>query len=443
MKKSGKSHKEIRAATISHKNVLGEFIITRKGDFDYKSARHIRDDLHITTERLIREWGNARRPGYGDLAVKSWRTKIKKNWDKIAPNDKKEFIKLFGVQGDITKIHKGHSFASMIGGLADPSNIAPQLGSLNLALKENPRFALDLMEQWGMGGDGTKAFFNSRLAKLDPTNIPDAVWLHLAETDVVDPEQLEILTARLGELKSQGVNIQKAGQEFWETGEDVSLESLNKKLTTVEVPNEELNLAKVADKADDEWNLLRRVGLADNKLINTLMKGGDEAVQAWRKVPAPVRAGIKAAPLTTLGVLFDHLEVQSRQADHDEDPSLINKIDLGMAHTSQVLGGASAIGFVPAELPQAIVSGAQLVSDEFQNTDREEPFSQYGPFPTKDTASDMQQKWEATKQQQRLDEYYDAGGGNAAMVKYGWSIQQTQEQGRKNLNKQFLQTQVN
>lgn len=244
MKKDGKSLKEIRKATISHKNVLGEFIIDRTGF----SARNIRDDLHITTERIIKEWGDARRPGYGDLAVKSWKTKIKQNWDKLAPNDKKKFIKLFGVKGDLREIHKGHSFASMIGGLADPSNIAPQLGALNTALQENPRFALDLMEQWGMGGDGTKAFFNSRLAKIDPTNIPDPIWLHLGETGVVDPEQLEILTAKLGELQQQGVNIHEIGPEFWETGEDVSLESINRKLTseTSELPKVKSQQQKIA-----------------------------------------------------------------------------------------------------------------------------------------------------------------------------------------------------
>jgi hypothetical protein len=244
MEKDGKKLSAIRKATISHKNVLGEYIIDRTGF----SARNIRDDLHITTERIIKEWGDYRRPGYGDLAVKSWKTKIKQNWDKLAPNDKKKFIKLFGVKGDLREIHKGHSFASMIGGLADPSNIAPQLGALNTALKENPRFAKDLMEQWGMGGDGTKAFFNSRLAKIDPTNIPDPIWLHLGETGVVDPEQLEILTARLGELQQQGVNIHEIGPEFWETGEDVSLESINRKLTseTSELPKVKSQQQKIA-----------------------------------------------------------------------------------------------------------------------------------------------------------------------------------------------------
>jgi len=200
---------------------------------------------------------------------------------------------------------------------------------------------------------------------------------------------------------------------------------------TVEVPNEELDLAKVGRNVDDEWNFLRRVGLADNKLINTLMKGGDEAIQAWRKVPAPVRAGIKAAPLTTLGVLFDHLEVQARQADHAEEPSLINKIDLGMAHTSQFLGGVSAAGFVPAELPQAIVSGAQMVSDELQR-DRSQDV-EHGMEYEADRRAEIYRK-------QQADKYYKAGGGNAAMVKHGWSIEQTQQQGRKNLNKQWLST---
>ena len=41
---------------------------------------------------------------------------------------------------------------------------------------------------------------------------------------------------------------------------------------------------------------------------------------------------------------------------------------------------------------------------------------------------------------QQADKYYRAGGGNAAMVKHGWSIEQTQLQGRLNLNKQFLST---
>ena len=191
---------------------------------------------------------------------------------------------------------------------------------------------------------------------------------------------------------------------------------------------------------EDDMGLLNKLGLKDNKLIQTLLSGGAEAAEAWRSIPKPLQRTIIGAPLATHGTVFDALEVGAREADYAEDPSLINNIDRGLAYTSGVLGAASAVGFLPAEVPQLAVQGIQLVSDEFQNTDREEPFSQYGPFPTEDTASDMQQKWEATKQQQKLDEYYNAGGGNAAMVKHGWSIEQTQQQGRQNLNKQFLST---
>ena len=48
-----------------------------------------------------------------------------------------------------------------------------------------------------------------------------------------------------------------------------------------------------------------------------------------------------------------------------------------------------------------------------------------------------------TMQQFEDDYYYSAGGGNAAMTKYGWSIEQTQQQGRQNLNKQFLNKEEN
>ena len=437
MQKDGKSLGEIRKATISHKNVLGEFIIDRKGF----NPRNVRDDLHITTERIIREWGNKRRPGYGDLAVKSWKTKIKQNWDKLAPNDKKKFIKLFGVKGDLREIHKGHGFASMIGGLADPSNIAPQLGALNTALKENPRFAKDLMEQWGMGGDGTKAFFNSRLAKIDPTNIPDAVWLHLGETGVVDPEQLEILTAKLGELKQQGVNIEEAAQRIWETGEEVTLDKINKHLPTPDptsIPTVNEKGLEVVDHIPDQGNLLgndldllNKLGLKDQKFIQTLLSGGAEAMEAWRSLPKPLQRTIIGAPLATVGTVFDALEVGAREADYAEDPSLINNIDRGLAYTSGALGAASGVGFVPAEALQLPVQGVQIVSDELQR-DRSQDV-EHGMQYEADRRAEIYRK-------QQADKYYRAGGGNAAMVKHGWSIEQTQLQGRLNLNKQFLST---
>ena len=48
------------------------------------------------------------------------------------------------------------------------------------------------------------------------------------------------------------------------------------------------------------------------------------------------------------------------------------------------------------------------------------------------------EEFQRIQEKRKLDEYYSAGGGNAAMTKYGWSIEQTQQQGRQNLNKQFL-----
>jgi len=328
MKKDGKSLKEIRKATISHKNVLGEFIIDRTGF----SARNIRDDLHITTERLIKEWGDARRPGYGDLAVKSWKTKIKQNWDKLAPNDKKKFIKLFGVKGDLREIHKGHSFASMIGGLADPSNVAPQLGALNTALQENPRFALDLMEQWGMGGDGTKAFFNSRLAKIDPTNIPDPIWLHLGETGVVDPEQLEILTAKLGELQQQGVNIHEIGPEFWETGEDVSLESINKKLIS---ETSELPVVKSQQQKISELKNQQILDVVDPETGETVLPDIHQEVEDLKKGFLESNEGTNFNSHTKTNPLLDERNI---------DPlSRRRAIAVGLT-----LGSATALGAIGA-----------------------------------------------------------------------------------------------
>ena len=386
MQKDGKSLGEIRKATISHKNVLGEFIIDRKGF----NPRNVRDDLHITTERIIREWGNKRRPGYGDLAVKSWKTKIKQNWDKLAPNDKKKFIKLFGVKGDLREIHKGHGFASMIGGLADPSNIAPQLGALNTALKENPRFAKDLMEQWGMGGDGTKAFFNSRLAKIDPTNIPDAVWLHLGETGVVDPEQLEILTAKLGELKQQGVNIEEAAQRIWETGEEVTLDKINKHLPTPdptsiptpETPTATKRLPEVVSYEDQfvkqaysekDANMLRE-WLSDLKLDG--WGDGLSKLPKPPKIPAWAKVGTAATLYGLYGDVTQAAETSQEVQEEGWGPRQV------MEATSAATGLASLIPpLAPVTAPISLVTGVTgaamgriedkqaLLQDQLENPD--------------------------------------------------------------------------
>tara|TARA_B100000029_G_C17528804_1_gene942610 strand:+ start:83 stop:1720 length:1638 start_codon:yes stop_codon:yes gene_type:complete len=82
-----------------------------------------------------------------------------------------------------------------------------------------------------------------------------------------------------------------------------------------------------------------------------------------------------------------------------------------------IKAGTTAFAAIPAK---PVVGATALLAAENRGTATDEAMQQF--------ADDL---------------HYSAGGGNAAMVKHGWSIEQTREQGHKNLMKQWLETPVN
>ena len=97
------------------------------------------------------------------------------------------------------------------------------------------------------------------------------------------------------------------------------------------------------------------------------------------------------------------------------------------------LAGASQLQVQPTELPEPTITPAQRPRGVFYFADKLNQAYENFVYGDKDTSAydrliDEQHK-AAEEEKRRL---FESGGGNAAMTKYGWSIEETMNMGRKN-----------
>jgi len=200
---------------ITHQNVLGKRIINAEG----LSLRNIRDDLNIVDEDMIFATG-------GQKAVDEYKARVKRNWDSLIPKQQKTLTDFF----ETNKFAKGafargHNFSSLLGGFVDTRNVSAQINKLNSLLGEDPRYAIELMRQWGSEGGGAQHFYNSLLESegLGIQGKPNALLQLFADSGELSPDSLMSVQRFIDEnptlnidaniirssIEDGGVNLQK------------------------------------------------------------------------------------------------------------------------------------------------------------------------------------------------------------------------------------------
>ena len=220
---------------ITHQNVLGKRIINAEG----LSLRNIRDDLNIVDEDMIFAAG-------GQKAVDEYKARVKRNWDSLIPENQKILTDFF----ESNKFAKGafargHNFSSLLGGFVDTKNVSAQINKINSLLGEDPRYAIELMRQWGSEGGGSQHFYNNLLESegLGIQGKPNALLQLFADSGELSPDALIPLQRFIDEnpslnidansirssIEDGGVNLQKLADVATETSTSSLLKILRPK----------------------------------------------------------------------------------------------------------------------------------------------------------------------------------------------------------------------
>ena len=225
---------------ITHQNVLGKRIINAEG----LSLRNIRDDLNIVDEDMIFAAGERiHGKGNGQIAVDEYKARVKRNWDNLIPENQKILTDFF----ETNKFAKGafargHNFSSLLGGFVDTKNVSAQINKLNSLLGEDPRYAIELMRQWGSEGGGAQHFYNNLLESegLGIQGKPNALLQLFADSDELSPDALMSVQRFIDEnpslnidadtirasIEDGGVNLQKLADLATETSTNSLLKIL-------------------------------------------------------------------------------------------------------------------------------------------------------------------------------------------------------------------------
>ena len=187
--------------------------------------------------------------------------------------------------------------------------------------------------------------------------------------------------------------------------------------------------------------------------------------EAYANTPAPLRKGLRILPIPAAGMLLSTGAAIAADEEAKRNPTILNNtqswlekaalfggtVSLGSTAALAPTLGASSLGIAAGEIIEGAASLGSLGIDAAKHmlkppTAKQQELAEAAKNYSYNHNSAKEEK-ERIFRYQRAQEsgmsyedrgLYEAGGGNAAMTKYGWTVEQTRLRGQKNLEMQLL-----
>ncbi len=451
---------------ITYKNVLGNHTLlvgpSSTDDIRGLNKRAIREDINIEAENWIRK-------KKGDGVFESYKKRLLKEWNTVNKRDMANVRKWFHSAAGKAKLHRGHGFAALVGGGLLADNVAAEIGWRNVGHGPAPRFSVEIMEALNMPKNDLEGFYFYDLKKkgLTISNKPNTPLMLAADTGAISPNQLELIQLKLDDLRAQGVSsqtIDRFSQDVSELGRETTGGNVRKGQIKPETwknrPTirrkhrpKQYTAATAYGNVQEGLAKRRAIATAAGKKFGLNIRSIDPLQSFWREVK---QNPLGSAMGGIYGLAIDPMYREALQAKDPLQAGLILGTDIAAGAVAEGAGKfglniASRIAptttantlsaLNPALQAVSKVAGPVMLayqaggSQDIRKLKRATPESiqRYERETGRSATSDETAVAGLSEEESRQ---YLSGGGNTAMTKYGWTMEQTMQQGRKNLAKQ-------